>query len=286
MGVAGLVGLKKRIKSVESTRKLTKAMSLVATSKLKKVRRVLAINNDYCQAYREIMAEVTPSLPEDNKYVQKNSTNKKLIIVIASDMGMCGSYNNAIVTKLEEITKDNMSDYSLLVLGEKGKSLCKRHGYETIEYDKRISDIPELEEVSNVFEYGFSKYSEGLFSEVIIVYTWFKNTIVREVEVQQLLPLKFDTFENEKVVEGEFDVEGDGESLMEVLIPSYCKCVLFNSVLNSKASEHSVRTETMNSATKNADELISALKLKYNRIRQGAITQEITEIVGGVDAQG
>ena len=156
MGVAGLVGLKKRIKSIESTRKLTKAMSLVATSKLKKVSRVLAINNDYCQAYREIMAEVTPSLPEDNKYVQKNSTNKKLIIVIASDMGMCGSYNNAIVTKLEEITKDNMSDYSLLVLGEKGKSLCNRHGYETIEYVKRISDIPELEEVSNVFEYGFS----------------------------------------------------------------------------------------------------------------------------------
>lgn len=286
MGVAGLVGLKKRIRSVESTRKLTKAMALVATSKLKRVRRILDVNNDYFEAYKQVMDEVAPSLPRENRYMMANHSDRKLIIVAASDMGMCGSYNNTIVDVVRETLSKEPEKYELLVLGERGKALCKRHGINTIDSEIKVSDVPEVSEADAVFNYAFKEFSEGRFCEVILMYSCFKNTISREVRTRKLFPLNIEEEKSQDIHEGEFDLEGDGEALMEALIPSYCKSLLFNIMLNAKASEHSVRTETMNSATQNADDLISALKLKYNRIRQGAITQEITEIVSGVDAQG
>lgn len=285
MGVAGLVGLKKRINSIQSTRKLTRAMALVATSKLKKVRKVLSVNNDYFYAYKEVIAQILPSISEESVYLTRNSAKKKLVIVVGSDTGMCGSYNNVVADYVVEKTGNLIEDYDFLVLGEKCKSVCRRHKLNVIEYKNAIGDVPEIDSAKEVFEFGLSEFSKGNYSEVSIVYTWFKNTMIREVKSEVILPLSPDNFKSEQDTR-EFDIEGDRESLIEVLIPGYCECMIHNSVLNAKASEHSVRAETMNAATKNADDLCARLKIKYNRIRQGAITQEITEIVGGVEAQG
>ncbi|MEG1148804.1 MAG: FoF1 ATP synthase subunit gamma, partial [Niameybacter sp.] len=180
MGVAGLVILKKRIKSIESTKKLTKAMALVATSKLKKIRVALYTNKIYFEGYKEVMNEIIPALPKENRYVQNNKSTQKLIIVITSDMGMCGAYNNNVLAKLGSITSGNKNDYKLLVLGEKGKSLCKRHGFQLVDYNAKISDLPKANEAKNIFEYGFNMFLTGEFGEVSLLYTWFKNPVVKE----------------------------------------------------------------------------------------------------------
>ncbi|MEG1256482.1 ATP synthase F1 subunit gamma [Clostridium sp.] len=285
MGVAGLVVLKKRIKSIESTKKLTKAMALVATSKLKKIRVALYTNKTYFKSYKDIMDEIIPALPKENRYMQVNGSKQKLIIVITSDMGMCGAYNNNVISKLKDITKNNLSDYKLLVLGEKGKALCKRYGFDIVDYNVKLSDLPTTSEAKKIFQYGFDMFSKGEFGEVSIVYTWLKNPIIKEPREYKILPLEFSSSNENSISEDEFDIEGNKEELIESIVPSYCNAMILNAMMNSKASEQSNRMETMNSATRNADDLIAGLKLRYNRIRQGAITQEISEIVGGSEAQ-
>ncbi|WP_346961746.1 ATP synthase F1 subunit gamma [Clostridium sp.] len=286
MGVAGLVILKKRIKSIENTKKLTKAMALVATSKLKKVRVSLYTNDTYFRNYKEVMNEIIPSLPKENRYMQSNGSEKKLIIVITSDMGMCGAYNNNVIDKLEEITKGHEEDYLIAVIGEKGKNLVKRHGLKTLdEYNQTISDVPTSSEAKNIFEYSFNMFRKEKVGEVIILYTWFKNPIVKEPKEYRLLPLAFEESEQDHIGEDEFDIEGNKEELIESIVPAYCNAMILNAMINSKASEQGNRMETMNSATRNADDLIASLRLKYNRVRQGAITQEISEIIGGAQAQ-
>lgn len=287
MGVAGLVILKKRIKSIENTKKLTKAMALVATSKLKKVRVSLYTNDTYFKNYKEVMNEIIPSLPKENRYMQSNGSEKKLVIVVTSDMGMCGAYNNSVVDKLEEITKGHEEDYLIAVIGEKGKSLAKRYGFKVLDdYNQTISDVPTSSEAKSIFEYSFNMFNEKKVGEVIILYTWFKNPIVKEPKEYRLLPLAFEENEQDHIGEDEFDIEGNKEELMESIIPSYCNAMVLNALINSKSSEQANRMETMNSATQNADDLISSLTLKYNRVRQAAITQEISEIIGGAEAQG
>lgn len=286
MGVAGLVILKKRIGSIENTKKLTKAMALVATSKLKKTRGILYKNNSYFESYMDVMSEIIPALPKENKYIQKNNfTNEKLIIVITSDLGMCGSFNYGIVNKVQEMVDDKQDNYRFLVIGEKGRALFKRYNFNIIDCEIKVSDIPNGEESKQVFEYGLNLFIEGIVNEVILVYTWFKNPIIKNPVHRTMLPLSVSNDENRYFNGDEFDIEGDKDELVETLISSYCNAMVFNSMINSKAAEQSYRMETMNSATKNASDLVYSLKLKYNRIRQSAITQEISEIIGGSEAQ-
>lgn len=287
MGIAGLVDLKKRIKSIQSTKKLTKAMALVATSKLKKTRGSLERNNLYIKSYKEIMEEIIPLIPKDSKYIKSDKTNNnKLIIAITSDLGMCGAYNLNLVNKVQEIVDEQKSNYKLLVAGERGKSLFKRYKFDVIEFESTVSDIPVISEAESIFNYALNMFSEGVVSEVLLVYTWFKNPLVKEPILKVMLPLQLYEGAESKSAEGEFDIEGDKEKLFNALIPSYCNSMLYSALINAKTAEQSYRMETMNAASQNASDLISSLELKYNRIRQSAITQEISEIVGGSEAQG
>lgn len=286
MGVAGLVDIKKRIISVESTKKLTKAMSLVSTSKLKKTRKSLEKSNSYFKWYTEVMEEVINTLPKDNKYLKiNNKSNKKLIVVVSSNMGMCGGYNFNVVNKLQEITKDKNYSYEMLVIGDRGKALIKRYKFNTIEEDIKCSDDPSMNEAAEVFNYVFKKFNVGEVKEVVLLYTRFKNQLIKEAIEKVMLPISYSN-DGKEIKKSEFDIEGNKEEIIETLTSSFCKAMIYNSMINSKASEHSFRMETMNSATKNAEELINNLKTKFNRIRQGAITQEISEIVGGSGVQG
>lgn len=286
MGIAGLVDLKKRIKSIQNTKKLTKAMALVATSKLKKMRGSLERNNTYFESYNEVMSEIIPTINKESKYIKRNKGSKdKLIIVITSDLGMCGSYNFSLVNKVEELTSGNMDSSKIVVIGEKGKSLFKRYKFNLLDFDGKVSDIPSIDEAKVIFEYGYDMFEKGLVSEVILVYTWFKNPLVKQPVDKVMLPLQIKA-EVEVQSKEEFDIEGNRDELMDALIPSYCNSMVYNALINAKTAEQSYRMETMNSASKNAGDLISSLEIKYNRIRQSAITQEISEIVGGSEAQG
>ena len=287
MGIAGIVDLKKRIISIQNTKKLTKAMALIATSKLKKTRSILGKNNFYFESYNDVMSEIIPTVSKESKYIKVDKTvDEKLIIVITSDLGMCGSYNFNLVNKVQDLIGDEINQYKLLILGEKGRGLFKRYKFNIVDFEGKVSDIPTIDEVQKVYKYGFDMFVDGIVNEVILVYTWFKNPIIKEATHKVMLPLKVNRGVEQRFNGDEFDIEGNKDELMDTLIPSYCTALVYNAVINSKASEQSYRMETMNSASQNASELISSLELKYNRIRQSAITQEISEIVGGSEAQG
>ncbi|MEG2016821.1 MAG: ATP synthase F1 subunit gamma [Clostridium sp.] len=279
IGIVGTNKLKKQIKSIEGIKKVTKAMALVSTSKLRKVRDVLDVNNTYYKTYKGIVDEVATYLSEESVYLKGNESDRRLIIVIASDRGMCGGYNYNIVSSLEQFENEDKDKCSLLVIGKRGVNLCKRYGFNSIEHNLSISDLPKLEEAEAISKFCLEKFVSGEFGKISIIYTWYKNPLVKEVKERDVLPIDISKSKNSS--SGEFDVEGNYEELTDQIILPYCTCKIMNALVNSKASEQSVRMETMNSATKSADELIGNLKQKYNRLRQAEITQEISEIVGG-----
>lgn len=285
MGLAGLVDLKKRINSIQNTKKLTRAMALVATSKLKKARVGLEKNNLYLKSYRDIVTELKPLLPKENKYIKSSESNKTLVIIVTSDLGMCGSYNFNLVNKAQEIINEESYSYKFLAIGEKGRSLLKRYKFDMVDFQCKVSDIPTTYEAEQIFDYALQEFLEHQVGRVAILYTFFKNPLVKEPVYENILPFQL----SEEMVEmnkvDEFDIEGDKEEVFNTIVPSYCNSVIYNALVNAKTSEQSYRMETMNSASQNAGDLISSLELKYNRIRQSAITQEISEIVGGSEAQ-
>lgn len=279
IGIVGTNNLKKQIKSIEGIKKVTKAMALVSTSKLRKVRDILDVNNTYYKTYEGIIDEVAPYLSEESIYLKGNKSDKRLIIVIASDRGMCGGYNHNIGSYLEQLEIEDKDKCNLVVIGKRGINLSKRYGFHSLEHDLSISDLPKLEEAEAISRFCLEKFISGEFGRISIIYTWYKNPLVKEVKEAEILPIYISP--NKNSFNGEFEVEGNYEELTDQIILPFFTCKIMNAIINSKTSENSIRMETMNSATKSADDMISELKQKYNRLRQAEITQEISEIVGG-----
>jgi F-type H+-transporting ATPase subunit gamma len=283
MAATGLVNIKRRIKSVENTKKITKAMGLVATSKLKKVRTRLNENNNYFKAYKEIVDEVVPSLSSESIFITGNKSTKKLIIVITSDMGLCGSYNSSVLSKTSTIIGKNKNEYIVMMVGQRGRSLLRRYRYETVAEYVEVPDVPTVKESNIICRHAISMYLKREVGEVHLVYTKFINQLKKNPISVQMLPLVSQPLKEE--YNSEFDIEGDKEEFLDNLIAPYLNSLVLNAMVNAKVSEQSYRMEAMEGATKNADEIMDKLNLTYNRIRQSAITQEISEIVGGAQAQ-
>ncbi|EQB89290.1 F-type H+-transporting ATPase subunit gamma [Clostridium punense] len=283
MAATGLVNIKRRIKTVQNTKKITKAMGLVATSKLKKARARLNENNNYFKAYKEIVDEVVPSLSSESIFIKGNNSAKKLYIVITSDMGLCGSYNGSILSATNEIISKDKDNSILMMVGQRGRSILKRYKYETVAEYIQIPDVPTVKESSIICRHGMKLFLNNEVGEVHLIYTKFVNQLRKSPTAVQLLPLVSQASSNG--YESNFDIEGDKEEFLDKLIAPYLNSLILNAMVNAKVSEQSYRMEAMEGATKNADELIDRLNLSYNRIRQSAITQEISEIVGGAQAQ-
>lgn len=283
MGAAGLIEIKRRMKSIESTRKITKAMNLVATSKLRQARKALIGNEDYYDVSRKILENVISALPEDieNSFLQKNpkSLDKKLYIVLTSDTGFCGGFNGNVANTLSENIEDK-SKAKVLLAGSKGIQYMKRLGIDTVKEYVEIPDIPTIKEVRAIYDDALYMYKTGEVSEVYIVYTEFKSAIRQNVEIEKILPLDIEVKELKNII-----IEQDINDLLDSSIDSYIKSKIRRAMLSAKVSEHNARMKAMDSSTRNANDIIKALAIKYNRIRQGMITQEISEIVGGAEAQ-
>lgn len=283
MGAAGLIQIKRRMKSIESTRKITKAMNLVATSKLRKTRKEFVGNEDYYNISRKILSNVIASLPDDieNSLLKKNpkSLDKKLYIVLTSDTGFCGGFNGNVANALSEIIEDK-SKAKVLIAGSKGIQYMKKLGIETFKEYVEIPDIPTIKEVRAIYDDSLYLYKTGEVSEVHIVYTEFKSAIVQKVTVEKILPLDIEVKEEKNII-----IEQDINELLNSSIDSYIKSKIRRAMLSSKVSEQNSRMKAMDSSTQNANDIIKVLAMKYNRIRQGMITQEISEIVGGAEAQ-
>ncbi|MCI9303664.1 ATP synthase F1 subunit gamma [Clostridium sp.] len=280
MGAAGLIDIKRRIKSVESTRKITKAMGLVATSKLRKARKELVANEQYNNLCKEVIKEVVSSMPEDfDSIYYKNFNGDKLYIALTSDTGLCAGYNNNVAIYLNNLVEKS-GGAKVIIVGGKGISYTSRYGISTYSEYVDLPDMPATKDVNKIYNDAIYLYEKGEVSEVNIVYTEFISPVKQEVKSVKILPI-----EKKSGQAGQYIIEPNEESVFKNAIDMYLKSQLKTCMISAKASEHSARMTAMDGATENANDILQNLHIKFNRIRQGIITQEISEIVGGAEAQ-
>lgn len=282
MAGAGLVEIKRRIKSVTSTQKITNAMCVVATSKLRKVRTQLEVNQKYFDAFTEIANDIVRGVEGRSIYVHGNKSDKKLYITLSSDSGLCGGFNANVVNKTAEFISSNKENSILMSVGQKGRMYFNRLKYETAAEYVDIPDIPTLKEAEAIAYKALDMYRNSEVGEVYVVYTKFFTTVKQSVDVQKILPLENKSGESTaRFVKFEPPID----QIIDDMVVMQLKQQILNYMLHSKSSEQGSRMAAMDGATKNANDLIDDLNLKFNRERQGAITQEITEIIGGAEVQ-
>jgi len=286
--------IKRRIKSVNSTKQITHAMELVASAKLRKSRELAENRYPYFEAMIVSMGRILEkSDSTKNVFMIPREVKKTAYIIITGDKGLAGGYNVNVAKRVEDhIT--NKETALLYTLGSRGRDYFRNRSYTIQEEFLGISERPNFFVAKEITAIVMEAYKNEEFDEVYLVYTRFLSTIVQKPYLMQLLPLDPEDLKpinkGSKVEEAiEKDLTGmiyepDPEVLLEYLIPNYVANTLYGAMIESTASEQGARRTAMESATTNANEMIDALTLKYNRVRQAAITQEISEIVSGAEA--
>ena len=285
--MASMRDIKRRKGSIQSTQQITKAMKLVSTVKLQKARTRAEQTNPYFNyMYQTVTSMLAKSGTINHPYLKKGTSTKKAVVVITSNRGLAGGYNSNI-TKLvlgsEELPKDDVEIYAV---GSKGKETLERRGYKVKEDDSDIIESPSYEDASALCKKVLNAYTAGEIGEIYLAYTHFKNTVRHEPKLIKLLPVEFDEEEISQAAESSvlMNYEPNEEEALDMIIPKYVTSLFYGALVEAVASENGARMQAMDSATSNAEELISDLTLKYNRARQGSITQELTEIIAGASA--
>ena len=281
MAGASINDIKNRIKSVTGTMQITKAMELVATSKLRRAREKI----EQSRPFHQIIGEAIDSLMSSGKLDEsvwsgKSECKRPLYVVIAGDRGLAGGYNANIFRMTAALTKDQ--EAKILPIGKKAVDHYKHRGADILtDSYYQVSDV-SVGTSLNIAEDICKSFISGEFDSVFVVYTKFVSMISQTPVYEQLLPLERDNTSSEELIEPIF--VGEAEDILNKVIPQYVGGVLYSVVCESLASESAARRTAMNAANKNAAEIIDTLVLKYNRARQAVITQEITEIVSGSEA--
>lgn len=280
MSGSSMKDIRLRIKSVESTRQITKAMQLVATSKMRRSKERMEGSKPYAQISAGAFAAALKGCRNsDIMFVKQREIKRRLFVVIAGDRGLAGGYNNNVFKAVE--SSCGGIAYDVLPVGKKAIEKYRNTGV------KLIADCYVPVAGTRVGTcYGMAQmicdgYRNGDYDEVLVVYTTFKSMLTQEVQVRKLLPVAIPEETDGPKVSPVY--EPDPETMVENIIPDLIAGDLYSCICDACASENAMRRNAMESATKNADEMISGLSLKYNRARQGSITQEITEIVAGAE---
>ena len=268
--------IKKRIKSVTGSYKITSAMKLVSTVKLKKWKNKMLATKDYALRIDEIARKVFSSVEESNNpYFTLNlKANKNLYIVLSSSLGLCGAYNNNLFRLADSHIKENDE---AIILGKKAISHYKDGKFTKIEDFKEYSSIRDEAIIKQIVDFISKEYLKGTYREIHLIYTAYKNSLVFHPMDYQVLPLQGEKKTNEAYPP---IMEPNQEAVLNALIPIYLKNSVYAKFLESEVCEQAARSNAMENATKNAEELLDNLQIEFNKARQGAITQEITEIVG------
>lgn len=282
----GMQEIKRRIRSVESTKKITKAMELVATSKLRKTRNQLEQSKPYYTNVALMTAEILANCKCDNDSVyliENNDVKKDVYIVIASSLGLCGGYNANVFKEIKNVIKPDDYVYSI---GSKATSyLTKNHQGITDSKYESLSTTFNFKDIINLVNELTRMYREKEIRKIKIVYTEFVNNLTFKPRIVTLLPIDPDDFDHIEISKKATLFEPSSQEVLDNLIPMYLQAVIYGYVIESSTSENAARRISMENATDNADELTEQLLLKYNQARQTAITNEISEIVAGANAQ-
>lgn len=277
--------IKRRKLSVASTGQITKAMKLVSTVKLQKAKARAESNKPYFTMLYDTMCSILARTSGiDHRYLRANDSKKKAVIAITSNRGLAGGYNNNIVKEIAAAFKPEDTD--IYALGRKGLDGLSRKGFTIVSDYSEVMNEPLYADAIHIGKNVLASYEEGQVGEIYLAYTSFKNTVVQEPKLIKLLPIDIDEIMKDVEVDttAPMNFEPEAEDALDMIIPKYMNNIIYGAFVEAVASENGARMQAMDSATKNADDMIAALSLKYNRARQGSITQELTEIIAGAEA--
>lgn len=287
--MASMRDIKRRKSSIQSTQQITKAMKLVSTVKLQRTKQRAEQSKTYFESmYKTVTSMLSKTGGLNHPYLKAGDSEKKAVIVITSNRGLAGGYNSN-VTKLITKGEFNKEDLVLYTIGRKGYETFKRMGYNIAWDNTEMIEEPKYDDAMKLSKEILTGFSNGEFGEIYLAYTAFKNTISHEPKLIKLLPYEVDDSEEKVETQEEDDnvlmnFEPKDEEALNLIIPKYITSLIFGGMVEAAASENGARMQAMDSATSNAEEMISDLSLMYNRARQGSITQELTEIVAGANA--
>jgi len=278
-----------KIKSVESTKKITKAMEMVAASKMRKAQDRMRAARPYSEKIRAVAANLGQANPEyTHAFMQTNDAKAAGFILVTTDKGLCGGMNTnvlrAVTTKMRELQSAG-TGVEAVAIGNKGLGFLNRVNARVVSHVTQLGDTPHLDKLIGPVKVLLDAYAEGKLSTVYLCYTKFINTMRQESVVEQLLPLQADSLKVEKGQHSwDYIYEPDAQSVIDELLVRYVESLVYQAVAENMASEQSARMVAMKSATDNAGNVINELKLVYNKTRQAGITKELSEIVSGAAA--
>ena len=283
--MASLRDIKAKINSTKKTSQITKAMEMVSASKLNRAEQNAKSFVPYMEKIQEVVASIAQGSGVNHPMLTARPVKRTGYIVITSDRGLAGGYNSNVLRAVSNVVKErhNMdaSQYAIIVLGRLGRDYLKRRGFNIIDEVLGLSDQPVFADIKDIASRAISMFTDGAYDELYIYYNHYVSKISQEVTEKKILPLT-DVASDKATTSYEF--EPSEEDILKVLLPQYAESLVYGALLDGKASEHAARMTAMKSATDNAMEVIDTLTLSFNRARQAAITQEITEIVGGAAA--
>lgn len=278
--------IKRRIKSVTSTQQITKAMKMVAAAKLRRAQERAEQAKPYAEKLAEVLASIAKSTTDVNHpMLEKRAVKKTGYIVIAADRGLSGGYNSNVIRKAVAAMSRHQSqdEFAVFAVGRKAVDYFKKREYPLVGEITGVKDYPTFVDIKSITTAAVGMYAEGLLDEIYLVYNEFMSAISQVPKEQLLLPLD-NVSSNEQTISADYIYDPSAAEVLNELLPKYAETLIYNAILNAKASEFGATMTAMGSATDNAEEMIKDLSLKYNRARQAAITQEISEIVGGANA--
>lgn len=280
-----MIDIKRRKESITSTQQITKAMKLVSTVKLQKARIKAEQSHPY---FDKMYATVTSILQKSGSikhpYLTPNGSEKKAVIMVSSNRGLAGGYNASVAKLLTEsdLKKEEIEVYGI---GYKAIEVLVRKKYHIAANHSDMIEEPIYADAVRLGEEVLERYAAGEIGEIYLAYTSFKNTVVHIPKLIKLLPVEIDeTKAKNEESKAPMNYEPEEEESLDMIIPKYVCSLIYGAFLEAHASENGARMQAMDSATSNAEDMISELSLAYNRARQGAITQELTEIISGAEA--
>jgi F-type H+-transporting ATPase subunit gamma len=279
-----------KIKSVENTKKITKAMEMVAASKMRKAQERMRAARPYSEKIRNIAANLGHANPEYVHPFMKENTDAKVagVIVVTTDKGLCGGMNTNVLRMMTQKTRELEAagnKIEAVAIGNKGLGFLNRVGIKVVSHAIQIGDTPHLEKLIGPVKVMLDEYQEGKLDAVYLCYTKFINTMKQEPMVEQLLPLAADKLEGDKGNHSwDYIYEPEAQTVIDELLVRYVEALVYQAVAENLASEQSARMVAMKAASDNAGSVIGELKLVYNKTRQAAITKELSEIVAGAAA--
>ena len=285
--MASMRDIKRRKSSIQSTQQITKAMKLVSTVKLQKAKNRAEQTDPYFNyMYKTVSSMLARSGNIDHPYLTAGDSKKKAVVVITSNRGLAGGYNSNIV-KLITGSDFDKEDLDIYAVGGKGAETLERRGYHIADLQTEMMEAPTYPDAASLCNRVLDAFTSGEVGEIYLAYTHFKNTVSQEAKLIKLLPVEIEPDSEENQASDSnilMNYEPNEEEALDMIIPKYVTSLFYGALVEAVASENGARMQAMDSATSNAEEMISDLSLKYNRARQGSITQELTEIVAGANA--